>query len=192
MSSTIVARNYAETLFELATRHGGDPVIDEYAGAIDEVASLLDEEPLVRRFLETPKVDTEAKQKAIEASFGGRVPDLFLRFLTVVVENRRQGTLREIARQYRLLVDEARGRARAEVVTAREPDETLRAEIEAALERRLGRTVVAEYRVDPALLGGLVVRVGGQILDGSLRRRVAGLRRQMLRAKLPATPAGTA
>lgn len=192
MASTIIGRNYAETLFELASRHGGDATVDEFARAIEEVATLLDEEPLVREFLETPRVDVEAKQRAIQASFGGRVPDLFLRFLLVVVAKRRQGALREIARQYHALVDAARGRARAEVTVAREPDEALQEEIVAALERRLGQEVVAEFRVDPALLGGIVIRVGGEILDGSLRRRAAGLRRQMLRAKLPPAAAGAA
>ncbi len=192
MASTIIGRNYAETLFELASRHGGDATVDEFARAIEEVATLLDEEPLVREFLETPRVDVEAKQRAIQASFGGRVPDLFLRFLLVVVAKRRQGALREIARQYHALVDAARGRARAEVTVAREPDEALQEEIVAALERRLGQEVVAEFRVDPALLGGVVIRVGGEILDGSLRRRAAGLRRQMLRAKLPPAAAGAA
>ena len=78
------------------------------------------------------------------------------------------------------------------MTVAREPDEALQEEIVAALERRLGQEVVAEFRVDPALLGGVVIRVGGEILDGSLRRRAAGLRRQMLRAKLPPAAAGAA
>lgn len=186
MGPTVIARNYAETLFELARRHGGDPTVDEYASAIADVAGILENEPLVREFLETPRISVEAKRNALQASFGGRVPDLFLRFLKVVVENRRQGVIGEIAEQYGILVDEARGRIRADVVLARDADEGLRAEIVSSLERRTGKRVVAEFTVDPSLIGGIVVRVGGEILDGSLRRRAEGLRRKMARAKLPA------
>src|SRR5690606_38467674 len=135
---TIIARNYAETLLALATRHGGDAAVDEYGAAIEEVAELLRREPLVRDFLESPRVNVEAKKQAIRASFGGRVPDLFLRFLLVVVEKRRQALLQEIAEQYLQLVDEVRGRARAEITLAREPDEALRSDIVTSLQRRLG------------------------------------------------------
>ena len=192
MGPKLIARNYAETLLELAQPLGGDATIDEYAAAIDQVAEILDREPLVREFLESPRVGTEAKKKALEASFAGRVPDLFLSFLLVVVEKRRQSVLREIAEQYHILVDDLRGRVRAEIVLAREPDEKLRAEIVGTLERRLGKKVVPTFLVDPSLVGGIVIRVGDEILDGSLRRRVAGLRRRLLEARVPAAAAGAA
>jgi F-type H+-transporting ATPase subunit delta len=190
MGPTIIARNYAETLFTLALRHGGDSTVDEYATAIEEVAELLRREPLVREFLETPRVGVESKKRALKASFQGRVPDLFLRFLLVVVEKRRQDLIRAIADQYHELVDEARGRVRAEIDLAREPDDRLRRTIVEALERRLEKTVVPTFRIDPSLLGGIVIRVGGQILDGSLRRRSAGLRRRLLEARVPAAVGG--
>lgn len=189
MGPTIIARNYAETLLALATRHGGDAAVDEYGAAIEEVAELLRREPLVRDFLESPRVNVEAKKQAIRASFGGRVPDLFLRFLLVVVEKRRQALLQEIAEQYLQLVDEVRGRARAEITLAREPDEALRSDIVTSLQRRLGREVIATFQVDPAILGGMVVRVGGETLDGSIRRRAVGLRRRLLAASLPTVAA---
>lgn len=184
MGPTTIARNYAETLLALATRHGGDPVVDEYGVAIQEVAQILRDEPLVREFLETPRVDLEAKREAVRASFGGRVPDLFLRFLLVVVEKRRQGLLPEIAEQYHALVDETRGRTRAEIVLALDPDEDLRNEIVAGLERHLGQEVVPSFSVDPSLLGGVVIRVGGQLLDGSIRRQMVGMRQRLMRAKV--------
>jgi F-type H+-transporting ATPase subunit delta len=189
---TIIARNYAETLLDLAQRHGGDATVDAYLTAIDEVADLLEREPLVRDFLETPRVDLDAKRRALQASFGSRVPDLFLRFLLIVVEKRRQGVLREISKEYHHLVDDLRGRARAEVVLARPADERLRREIIATLERRLGKTVVATFTEDSSIGGGVVIRVGGQILDGSVRRRVAGLRRRLLEVRLPSRAASGA
>lgn len=191
MVSSIIARNYAETLLALAQRHGDDATVDEYGAAIEQVAELLHHEPSIREFLETPRVDVEAKKSALKASFQGRIPEAVLRFLLVVLEKRRQGALRGIASEYHRLVDEARGRVRAEVTLARDPDAELRREIVESLERRLGRTVLAEFQVDPSLGGGVVIRAGGEILDGSLRRRAAGLRRRLLEARIPVVAAGS-
>jgi F-type H+-transporting ATPase subunit delta len=182
---TIIARNYAETLLALAERHGGGPLVDEFGRAIDEVAELLRHEPRVREFLETPRVSLDAKKEALRASFSDRVPDLFLRFLLVVLEKRRQGVLPQIAREYHALVDAALGRVRAEITLAREADTELQREIVGSLEHRVGKTVVPFFRVDPDLIGGLIVRVGDQVFDGSLRRRIGSLRRQLLSTPLP-------
>lgn len=180
MGPTIIARNYAETLLDLARRNGGEPTVDEFATAMDEVADLLRREPRVERFLATPRIGADEKKQAVRSAFGGRVPELLLRFLLVVIEKRRQGLLRRIAEEYHALVDEARGRVRAEITLAAPADEVMEREIVASLERKLGKTVVPRFAVDPALLGGLLVRVGDQILDGSVRRRLHDLRRHML------------
>jgi len=182
--STIISRNYAETLLTLAQRHGGDAGVDEFGAALDELSQILRDEPRVRAFLETPVIDGERKKDALRKTLQGRAPERFIRFLLVVVDKRRASHLLSIAAQYHHLVDQLRGRVRAEVVLAREPDEVLRAEILASLQRMTGQDVIATFRTDEALLGGIVVRVGDQILDGSVRRRSAELRRRMLATEL--------
>lgn len=185
MRSPIVARNYAETLLELAERQGGLEVAERYLGAMGEVAALLEREPRVRGFLESPSIDPEAKKRALRAAFEGRVPEMLLRFLLVVVDKRRQALLREIALAFRDLVDERTGRVRARVVLAREPGEATRARIRETLGARLRREVIPEFTVDPSLLGGVVVRVGDEVYDGSVRRRVAQMRRRLMNVELP-------
>lgn len=189
MAANIIARNYAETLLALAQRHGGVETIDAYERAIDEVAELLRREPRIREFLATPRVDTEGKQHALRQALAGRVPDYFLRFVLLVVEKRRQNLFRAIADEYRALVDQVHNRVRAEVTLARAPEPELQAEIVAALQRKLGKTVVATFGVDPTLIGGVIVRVGDRVLDGSIRSRVTGLRRRLLAARMPAVAA---
>jgi F-type H+-transporting ATPase subunit delta len=188
MGPAIIARNYAETLLALARRQGGEAAVDSYAIAIGDVGELLRREPRVRQFLQTPRVDTEAKKRAVRAAFAGRVPEHLLRFLLVVVEKRRQGLLPQIADEYHALVDQLRGRVRADITLAAQPTPALQSELVATLERKLGKTVVPTFRVDPGLVGGVVVRVGDKILDGSVRRRLAALRRRLLEVRLPETP----
>jgi F-type H+-transporting ATPase subunit delta len=185
--SAAVPRNYAETLLELAERHGGAAMVDTFGETLDELTALLKSEPRVREFLESPLVQIEAKKAALTATFAGRVPDLFLRFVEVVIEKRRGPILTRLASEYQRLVDERRGRVRAEIVLARQPDEALRRQIQSSLERTLGKEVVATYRVDPALVGGVTVLVGEHVFDGSVRRRATELRRRLLAAELPPT-----
>ncbi len=190
MGPKIIARNYAETLLALADRHGGEPTVDQFGEAMEAVAELLHNDPRIREFLATPRLDAAAKQQALRAAFDKRVPELFLRFVLIVVEKRRQGLFGQISNEYRTLVDERRGRLRADITLSHEPDEELRREITGSLERRFGKTIVAEFRVDPDLIGGVIIRVGDQILDGSFRRRVSTLRRRLFEARIPQPVAG--
>lgn len=185
MGPTIVARNYAETLLALAERHGGDDAVDEYGQALEELAKLMRTDSRVSRFLSTPRIGGETRKRVLREALGDEVPEVFLRFLLIVVEKRRQMLLPHIAFEYQALVDEARGRVRAEISIAREPGPEFRDEIVADLERRLGRSVVARFRVDRSIIGGAVIRVGEQILDGSVRRRLTSLRHRMLTSRLP-------
>ncbi len=192
MRSELIARNYAETLLDLADRNGGPAAMDQFAAALDEVAGLVQSDPRVRQFLETPRVPAAEKKRALRAALAGRAPELFLRFVSVLVDKRRQTLLPEIADAFRGLVDERMGRVRVQVAISHLPDEALQAEIGNALARRLGRTVIPTFTVDPELLGGMVVQVGDEILDGSVRSSAARLRRAMMAAQLPPSAAPAA
>lgn len=185
MHPSIVARSYAETLLTLAQRNGGLATADQYLVALEDVAALLASEPRVRAFILTPRISADAKKEALRAAFGGRVPELFLRFLLVVVDKRRQSLIPQIAVAFRETVDRLMGRTRVDVTLAHVPDAAEQEAIRAALERKLGISVVPRFAVDPELIGGIVVRLGDQVMDGSLRRGVQELRRRMLRSTLP-------
>ncbi|HEX7117867.1 MAG TPA: ATP synthase F1 subunit delta [Longimicrobiales bacterium] len=182
MREATVARNYAEALFDVAERHGQREM---FASAMDELAGLLDGEPTLRAFLESPKVETGEKKGVLKRALEERVPALFLNFLMVVLDKRRQRLLREIAREYHALLDERLGRLHVQVTLAREPDERYEQEIAADLSKVLGRQVIPHVQVNPQILGGIVVRYGDRVLDGSLRRRLVSLRRRLVEAELP-------
>lgn len=177
MRETTVARNYAETLAALATRAGE---LEGWGQLIDEVATAVQSDERLRRFLESPQVDVARKNAIISAAFADRLPRLFVRFIQAVVEHRRQHLIPDIASEYHAIVDEARGRVHAQVTVARQPDAASATEIASQLSRSLGKTVIPHFIVRPDILGGAIVRVGDRIVDGSVRRRLATLRARML------------
>ena len=97
-----------------------------------------------------------------------------------MVKRGRQRLFREIASQYLVVLDLKLDRARARVVLARASTPALQKEIAAALTKALGKTVIPSFDTDPAILGGAVVQVGDRRYDGSVRRKMATLRRATL------------
>lgn len=187
MRTLTIARNYAATLFALGRKHGQ---VEAFGGALDDFVRLLDEVPSLGPFLETPRVEVAEKKRVLEEALAEKVPRLFLNFLLVTVGHRRQGLLREVAAAYREMLDEHLGRERVQVVVARPVNEPWKDDVAWRLSRLLGKTVIPEVRVRPQILGGIIVRAGDRILDGSLRRQIEELRRRLIRAPIPARPAG--
>ena len=177
MSNQTVARNYAEVLFDIAGR-SGEP--DRYADLIDAVAAAVDTIPRVQAVLMSPRVPKSEKARFLGAALKD-TPREFVLWLQALVKRGRQGILREVASEYLALVDEKMNRVRASVTLARQPDEKLRRAIEENLGRQLDKQVIATYLVEPDILGGAIVRVGDRVLDGSVRRRMTKLRRQLLK-----------
>ena len=182
MRDETVAKNYAETLFELAERHEG---VDTFGEGIELVAKLLDENPHVRLFLETPRIAATEKKAVLRRVFGDHLPRQLVNFLLVTIDKRRQRLLRDIAREYHALLDEHHNRVHVEVTLAGELEGGAMDELTEKLSSMLNKTAIPNVRVKPALLGGIVVRTGDTIYDGSLRRRLEGMRRRLLEAELP-------
>jgi F-type H+-transporting ATPase subunit delta len=176
---TTVARNYAEALFDIAQKHGKQ---DAFAASLAEVGEMLDSNPSIGVFLQTPKVDLASKKKALRNALTGRIDPLVLNFLLVVLEKRRQRLISEIAREFSKLLDEKMGRLHVQVTLAHAADAATEQSITTELSRILGRTAIPHITVDPKIVGGIVVRYGDSILDGSVRRRLAGLRNRLYEA----------
>jgi len=177
MRDATIARNYAEALLMLARKADDLPA---WGRLIDDVANAMERDDRLRRFLEAPQVSADEKNAVLSKAYEDRAPRLFLRFLQRLVMNRRQMLIPDIANEYRDLVDAVEGRIHAQVTLARDVDDEQRAEIARQLSHTLGKTVVPQVRINPNILGGIIVRVGDRVMDGSVRRRLGILRSRML------------
>ena len=178
MRDSTIARNYAEALLELARRSGSE--LRVWCEMIEAVGNAVESDRRLRVFLESPRVSMKQKNDILQKAYGTQMPKNFVRFLQALVKNRRQMLIPDIARSFRDLMDEVEGRVHASVTVAREADDRDREVIAGELSRALGKNVVPHYFVNPAILGGVIVRVGDTVLDGSVRRRLQTLRSRML------------
>jgi F-type H+-transporting ATPase subunit delta len=174
-----IARNYAEALFA-AGRPTGE--IEAFAAVMEALAGAVEADDRIGLVLESPRVPKAEKVQILRRALAGRAPDVFIRFVGAVVRRGRQGLFGAISREYQKLADVEFNRVHAGVTLARAPDRALQEAIRRALSDALGKEVVPHFREDAALLGGILVRVGDRVMDGSVRNRLIRLRRQMLGA----------
>lgn len=179
MREPTIARNYAEALLTLAT---AAKAVDEFGGLINGVADAMSTDVVLRRFLEAPQIATSAKRDVLQKALEGKAPRTFVLFVQKVVANRRQLLIPQIAIAYGDLLDVQEGRVHATVTVARAPKPGEAEELSKRLSAALRKTVVAHLMVNPAILGGLVVRVGDSVMDGSVRRRLGALRAALVSA----------
>jgi F-type H+-transporting ATPase subunit delta len=177
MREPTIAKNYAEALLELAQKDGD---LTKWGKLIDQMADAMSSEAKLAGFLASPRIAASDKNKVLAQALEGQVPGTFLKFLQALVKNRRQLLIPQIATEYHALVDVVENRVHAAVTVAKAASEADQTSIAERLSKIVGKTVVPHFYVNPAVLGGLVVRVGDTVLDGSVRRRLARLKSQML------------
>ncbi len=178
MDTAPIARNYADALLTLATKENAR---DTYGAYMDALADTLERDETFKRFLEAPQVSGGRKNEVLGKALEGKAPALFVRFVQKMVTNGRQMLLREVCAEYHNLRDVEEGRLHARVTVSRELSEADRAALAGQLSAAMGKTVIPHVSVNPAILGGVVVRVGDTVMDGSVRRRLGVLKARMAR-----------
>ncbi|MGQ0674305.1 MAG: F0F1 ATP synthase subunit delta [Hyphomicrobium sp.] len=169
-----VAGRYASALFELASEQSK---VAEVEKDLATFQSLVDASDDLSRMIRSPVISAEEQDKATTAiltKFGAGA--LVVNFFRLLARNRRLFAAPEMARAFRSLAAKARGEVTAEVATATPLTEAQLTELKQTLKASVGKDVALATRVDPALLGGLVVKVGSRMIDSSLRTKLAGLK----------------
>jgi F-type H+-transporting ATPase subunit delta len=171
-----VARRYAKALFALGTEAGDAQATGR---ELVRVVQAFAEEPLAA-FAQDTALDRKTRRTvAASVSEQLRVSRLLANFLGILAENNRLRALAGIVGEYQRLEDRSLGRVRARLRSAQPLSEDARDSILGALERRIGKEILADYEVDASLLGGVVVEVQGRVFDGSLRARLERLQRSL-------------
>jgi F-type H+-transporting ATPase subunit delta len=176
-----VAGRYASALFELA-RDAGQ--IDAVAADLDAFDRLIAESPDLARLVRTPAFTAEQQAGAIAAIVAkAGMSGLSANFLKLVAANRRLFALPDMVRAFRLLVQSHKGIVRAEVRLAEKPSDAVLDEIKASLRDVAQADVDVDLRIDPSLIGGIVVKMGSRMVDASLRTKLNAIRLAMREAR---------
>lgn len=176
-ASPAIARHYARALLEVALQQGNAEAIRaELRGA----AALLSEQPELVKVLGNPALPPNRKREVALAVWAqDKASPLFRKLLDLLVENGRLGALPAIDAAFGSLWNAHRRVASAEVVSAVPLDDDQRRALAGALEKATGMGVEMETRLDPAVLGGVLVRVGGRSYDGTVRARLRALKERL-------------
>ena len=177
-----IARPYAKALFDVAN---AEQKLAPWSDALNAAAAVLGDAN-ARRVLANPALDQSKRADFIRAvSVGLKGADLFetpqgKALLALLAENDRLSALPEIAAQFDALKADAENKVKAKLVSATAVDANVAERVKQALQKRMGREVELELEVDPALIGGAIVRAEDMVIDGSVRTRLEQLARAMI------------
>jgi F-type H+-transporting ATPase subunit delta len=170
-----LAHVYARSLFELAVDAGGNDKVVEIADELEQICELARQDSKVNLFLSSPIIDVTARGTALSAIFSNRVTDLTLRFLLVLNDKGRLNHMEQITSAFDKLVQDAFGRVEVDVFTPIAVDTSTMDRIKSRIQEMLGKEPVLHPYVDKKMLGGIKVRVGDTLIDGSVQTKLRRL-----------------
>ena len=175
------ARRYSTALFRMAVNRNE---VDEVADSLKTVTDVVTQSPELMTVLHHPRISRERKKELLKQVFENRVRADVEHFLILLVEKDRAEIIPNVARQFGILLDEYRRETDAEAVTAVPLTDAQEAALRQRLQAATGYTVRLKTRVDESILGGLIVRVGDRLIDGSSATQLQMMREQLRRAKV--------
>ena len=171
-----IARRYAEAIFGLALKQN---TLDRTLEDVQGIAQLFSKHTLAY-LLREPRIPAQRKETVLREALSTRVQPTSLNLALLIVQRGLVDLMPNIATELQQMVFDHKNQAMAEVTTAAPMDEKQQALVKQALEQRTGKTILLQTRVNPEILGGVVARVGDQVIDGSVQQRLQILRRQLL------------
>lgn len=172
-----IARRYAGAIFEIGRKQG---TLDRTLNDVQEIARVFAHRK-VAYLLREPKVAAQRKETAIRQALASKVLPTSLNLALLVVQRDLVDVMQNIASELEQLVLDYKHEAIAVITTAKPMDGAQLTEVQRALEQRTGKTILIQTKVEPGILGGVVARVGDQVIDGSVRHRLNALQQQLLK-----------
>lgn len=181
MAVNEVARVYAGALLEIGKENKVLQQIEEELGALGQ---LLREDADFRIYCKTPGISKESKKAFIDKVFQGKFSDIIVNFLKVLVDNGRFTDLDSIHETFLEFLDVESGKIRVTITGSSKLDDALMAKITSALAAKFKKEIIIEEKVDTSILGGVIIRIGDMIIDGSLVKDLNNIRRNLLSSKV--------
>lgn len=169
---------YAKALLGVGSKSGN---AEKLIGELKAVVGVVDQLPKLQSTLESPQISSDAKQAILQKAFGGKLSKDIVNFLKIVGAKGRFDCLSQISSSANRLYDEMSGNVQAEVITAEAVDESVVKDIAAQLEKALGKKVSVKAVVDPEIIGGMVIRIGDTIHDGSVVNQLSQVRSKAIK-----------
>ena len=176
-----VAKKYSTALFLSAGKRG---LLDEAYTQFTDLRTALTSDPSLLKFLSSPKIEEELKLDLLRRVFSERMQRLFLEFLVVLVQKRRAMYLVDVIDAFDLMVKRHKGIVRATATTAVPLSGDEEKQLVARLESKTGRKIVLEKKVEAGLIGGMIVLMDDEIIDGSVRHGLVKLEEQLNHIKV--------
>jgi F-type H+-transporting ATPase subunit delta len=176
-----VASRYASALFEVAREAGS---IDAVMGDLDRFDQMIQGSPDLARLIRNPVFTAEEQERAIGAVLTrAGVSGLTGNFIRLVALKRRLFALPDMIRSFRRLVSDAKGIVQAQVVLAERPSDAVMSDITAALREVAKAEVALDVKIDPSLIGGMIVKIGSRMVDASVRTKLNSIRLSLKEAR---------
>jgi len=174
--ASVIAKRYATALFEVAKQENNVSAVEE---ELKSVVAALNADPAIQRFLGFPNIAAAKKIELLKNALAGKVSQPVLNTLDLLVERGRQDAIAQVSEAYSRIAGEALMQADATVYTAKPLSEVELAKVEAQFGAIVGKRIRATQVEDPSLLGGVKVRIGDRLYDGSLSGKLARLEKAL-------------
>ena len=171
------AMAYARSVLELASESSSEEAVGAELG---QIAALLQDNPAFRTFLADPSVPQDSRGETVRRIFGGRVSTLVMNLLGVMNAKGRLSLLGEVCSAYAALLDEKLGKVEVDLTVATRLDDADFEQVRQLVASALNKNPTVHQTVDESIIGGLVLRVGDRLIDGSVRRQLAVMHDRLL------------
>ncbi|WP_373232158.1 F0F1 ATP synthase subunit delta [Cohnella sp.] len=176
---TVVAKRYAKALFQLALEQG---LVAQTEDQLKLVVTVVESDAQIRAFLTAPNITLETKIQTLNNAFSGKASPIVLNTISLLLERGREGSLAAVLEAYLNVAGESLGRADADVTSAKALSDSEQQKLAEKFGTLLGKTIRVTNTVNKDLLGGVTVRIGDTLYDGSLRTKLDRLEKSLLTA----------
>lgn len=176
-----IAKRYSKGLFDLAKERN---LIDDIAADCQAVLQAFESNPSLTSFLQNPKIQKKDKELLIENAFKSNVNQYTYDFIRLLTEKGRIQFLRECAQYFLVLTDVHKGLIDVDVTSALELSAAQMMELQKKLEQSTSKKVNINRSIDPTILGGMIIKIGNKVIDGSIRTKISKIKESLLKAQV--------